>query len=146
MSTFDFRECTVLVVDDTQMIRILMTRHLKQAGFKNVLEATNGQEGLDQLSSHKVDLVLLDVNMPVLDGYATLEKIKADERWREVSVIMVTAVDKIESVAKCIQFGAEDYMPKLFNPLLLQARIEGALEKQFLRRRVLELEEKLKGL
>jgi DNA-binding response OmpR family regulator len=82
--------------------------------------------------------------MPVLDGYAALEKIKSDDRWRDVSVIMVTAVDKIESVAKCIQFGAEDYMPKLFNPLLLQARIEGALEKQFLRRRVLELEEKLK--
>ena len=144
MATFDFKECTVLVVDDTQMIRILMTRHLKQVGFKNVLEATNGQEGLDQLSSQKVDLVLLDVNMPVLDGYATLEKIKSDERWRDVSVIMVTAVDKIESVAKCIQSGAEDYMPKLFNPLLLQARIVGALEKQFLRRRVIELEEKLK--
>jgi CheY-like chemotaxis protein len=140
MESFDCKQCTVLVVDDSQMIRTLMLRHLRQAGYKTVLEATNGQEALDLLAAHPVDLVLLDINMPVMDGYATLEKIKADERWRDVSVIMITAVDKIESVAKCIQSGAEDYMPKLFNPILLDARIIASLEKRFLKKRVQELE------
>ena len=140
MASFDIKECTVLAVDDSQMIRTLLMRHLRQAGYKKVLEATQGQEALDLLAAHEVDLVLLDINMPVMDGYATLERIKADERWRDVSVIMITAVDKIESVAKCIQSGAEDYMPKLFNPILLDARIMASLEKRFLKRRVRELE------
>lgn len=145
MAAFNFKECTVLAVDDSQMIRTLLTRHLRQAGYQNVLEAANGQEALDLLAGRKIDLVLLDINMPVLDGYATLEKIKSDERWRDVCVIMITAVDKIESVAKCIQSGAEDYMPKLFNPILLDARIESSLEKRFLKRRVQELEQSLKN-
>jgi DNA-binding response OmpR family regulator len=143
MDAFDIKECTVLVVDDSQMIRTLLLRHLRQGGYKSVLEATNGQEALELLAEHPVDLVLLDINMPVMDGYATLEKIKSDDRWREVSVIMITAVDKIESVARCIQFGAEDYMPKLFNPILLDARIIASLEKRYLKRQVQELQREL---
>jgi DNA-binding response OmpR family regulator len=140
MATSRYKEATVLVVEDTVMMRVLLTRHLRQSGFANVLEATNGQEGLDIIKSRPVDLILLDINMPVLDGYGTLQKIKEDEALQGLSIIMITAVDKIESVAKCIELGAEDYMPKLFNPLLLDARINSALERRFLRKRVQELE------
>jgi DNA-binding response OmpR family regulator len=133
-------ESSILVVEDTQMMRLLMVRHLKQTGFTQVFEVDDGQKALDFLRSRAVDLVLLDINMPVLDGYAALKKMKHDEHLREIPVIMVTAVDKIESVAKCIEMGAQDYMPKLFNPILLNARIFSCLELQALRRRVRELE------
>ncbi|MBI4861657.1 MAG: response regulator [Candidatus Riflebacteria bacterium] len=132
----NLKESPVLIVDDQLMIRVLLTRHLKQSGFTNVADVTNGQEALDALKAKKYDLVLLDINMPVLDGYATLQRIKADETLRDVAVIMVTAVDEIESVARCIQIGADDYMPKLFNPILLDARILSLLELHALRRRL----------
>ncbi len=80
--------------------------------------------------------ILLDINMPILDGYATLERLKADPILREIAVIMITMIDSIESVARCIEMGADDYMPKLFNPILLNARIAACLELRSLRRRV----------
>lgn len=138
-----FRDASILVVEDTQMIRVLMLRHLKHAGFTQVHEAVDGQAALDLLAKTTVDLVLLDINMPVLDGFATLSKIKENPDWKDVVVIMVTAVDKIEAVAECIQKGAEDYMPKLFNPILLNARIETCLERQFLRKEVEKLKQEL---
>jgi DNA-binding response OmpR family regulator len=138
--TPNLKESPVLIVDDQMMIRVLLTRHLKQSGFTNVSNVTNGQEALEALRAKKFELVLLDINMPVLDGYATLQQIKDDEKLRDVAVIMVTAVDEIESVARCIAIGADDYMPKLFNPILLDARISSLLELHALRRRVNELE------
>ena len=136
----EFLACPILVVDDTNMVRVMLVRHLKHTGFTNVTECVNGQEALDLLRARPFDLVLLDINMPVLDGYGTLAAMRADETLRQVSVIMVTAVDAIESVATCIEHGAEDYMPKLFNPILLDARIHACLERRHLRRRVAELE------
>jgi DNA-binding response OmpR family regulator len=140
MTRSDLLACPILVVDDTNMVRVMLMRHLKQTGFSNVTECANGQEALDLLRAHRFDLVLLDINMPVLDGYGTLAAIRADDVMRQVSVIMVTAVDAIESVATCIEQGADDYMPKLFNPILLDARILSCLERRYLRRRVAELE------
>jgi DNA-binding response OmpR family regulator len=136
----NLKDSPILVVDDQMMIRVLMTRHLKQSGFTNIMDVTNGQEALEVLRTKHFDLILLDINMPVLDGYATLERIKADESLRDSSVIMVTAVDQIESVAQCIELGADDYMPKLFNPILLNARILSCLERRYLRSRLKELE------
>jgi DNA-binding response OmpR family regulator len=130
----------VLVVEDTNMMRVLMMRHLKQAGFTEVTEVTDGQQALDYLANQTVDLILLDINMPVLDGYGTLERLKADPRLREIPIIMITSVDSIESVARCIEMGADDYMPKLFNPILLNARIAACLELNALRRRVAALD------
>jgi DNA-binding response OmpR family regulator len=135
----DLKKAPILVVEDTAMIRVLLTRHLKTAGFTNVLEANDGQQALEVLAKEPVELVLLDINMPVLDGYGTLEKIKADPSLKDLTVIMVTAVDKIESVAQCIQMGASDYMPKLFNPILLNARILSCLEKRWLQKELLRL-------
>lgn len=126
-----FEDATILIVEDTQMMRVLMSRYLKQAGFQNIIETQNGQEGLEALNAHQIDLVLLDINMPVMDGYQALEAIRADAKWKELPVIMITAVDDIESVARCIEMGAEDYMPKLFNPILLKSRILSCLEKRF---------------
>ena len=126
----------VLVVEDTNLMRVLMKRHLKQAGFTAITEASDGQQALDYLAQHPVDLILLDINMPVLDGYATLERLKADPVLREIAVIMITMIDSIESVARCIEMGADDYMPKLFNPILLNARIAACLELRSLRQRV----------
>jgi DNA-binding response OmpR family regulator len=140
MAIPDFSECPILVVDDVNMIRVMLTRLLKQLGFVNVFECKDGQEALDLLRKQPIDLVLLDIQMPVLDGYATLEQMRQDETLRKVSVIMVTAVDAIESVARCIESGAEDYMPKLFNPILLDARIKSSLERRYLRKRLEELE------
>jgi DNA-binding response OmpR family regulator len=135
-------ECPILVVDDVNMIRVMLTRLLKQLGFVNVFECTDGQQALELLRKQPIDLVLLDIQMPVLDGYATLEQMRQDETLRKVSVIMVTAVDAIESVARCIEAGAEDYMPKLFNPLLLDVRIKSCLQRRYLLKRVEELEAK----
>jgi len=126
-----FEDATILIVEDTQMMRVLMSRYLKQAGFQNIIETQNGQEGLEALNAHQIDLILLDINMPVMDGYQALEAIRADAKWKELPVIMITAVDDIESVARCIEMGAEDYMPKLFNPILLKSRILSCLEKRF---------------
>lgn len=129
----------VLVVEDTNMMRVLMLRHLKQAGFTEVADVGDGQQALDYLANHPVDLILLDINMPVMDGYTTLERLKADPLLREIAVIMITSVDSIESVARCIEMGADDYMPKLFNPILLNARMATCLELRNLRRRVAAL-------
>lgn len=136
----EFQDRVILVVEDTDMMRVLMTRHLKQGGFTHVLDCTHGQEALDILREQKVDLILLDINMPVMDGYETLTALKNDPSLKDIPVIMITAVDKIESVAKCIEIGAEDYMPKLFNPILLNCRIKAALETRHLRHRIAELE------
>jgi adenylate cyclase len=143
MTLMDIKSCSILVVEDTKMIRLLLLRHLQQEGYKNVLTAENGREALEILQSTPVDLVLLDIQMPVLDGYQTLEKLRADENLRDMAVIMITAVDKIESVARCIQMGAEDYMPKLFNPILLNARIESCLRRKLMGRRIKELERQI---
>lgn len=138
-----YKDRIVLVVEDTRMMRVLMTRHLAQIGFENVLQCENGQEALDILQEKPVDLILLDIQMPVLDGYQTLEAIKKNPKIAEIPVIMITAVDKIESIATCIEKGAIDYMPKLFNPILLNCRIFSCLENLHLRRQVEELKAKI---
>ncbi len=139
----EYKKRIILVVEDTRMMRVLMTRHLAQAGFTNILQCENGQEALDILQEQPVDLILLDIQMPVLDGYQTLEAIKDNPKLAGIPVIMITAVDKIESIATCIEKGAIDYMPKLFNPILLNCRIFACLENQYLKRQVKELKAKI---
>jgi serine phosphatase RsbU (regulator of sigma subunit) len=93
----------------------------------------NGCEALELLRANRFDLVLLDIEMPEMDGYQVLSTMKSDEQLRHIPVIMVTAVDEIESAIRCIEMGAEDYLPKPFNPVLLRARIGACLEKKHLR-------------
>lgn len=135
--TPSFENATILVVEDARIMRHLMGRYLRQSGFSNVLEATNGVEALEVLRARPVDLVILDIIMPEMDGYETLAAIRADEGLRRLPVIMITSVDDIESVARCIEMGAEDYMPKMFNPILLKCRINACLERRYWKEKAL---------
>lgn len=128
----------VLVVDDNKMNRLLLARGLEQQGHR-VSFAENGRQALDMLRSASYDLVLLDVLMPEMDGYQVLEELTADTELKNVPVIMVSAVGELDSVVKCIELGAEDYLPKPINPVLLKARIGSSLEKKRLRDQQREL-------
>jgi len=122
-------KATILVVDDNDMNRDMLSRRLEREGYQSVL-AEDGYMALDLLASNSIDLVLLDIMMPRLDGYQVLGRIKADPRLHNIPVIMITAIDEIDSTVKCIELGAEDYLPKPFNPVLLRARIGASLEKK----------------
>jgi class 3 adenylate cyclase len=122
----------LLVVDDDAMNREMLARRLQRSGF-NVTMAENGRVALDRLKQHPFDLVLLDIIMPELNGFQTLEFIKADPKIRHLPVIMLTALDDVDSTVRCIEAGAEDYVPKPFNTVVLHARINASLEKKRLR-------------
>jgi two-component system cell cycle response regulator len=126
-------EYALLVVDDNEDNRYTLTRRLAREGYTTVATASNGREALDLLAARRFDLVLLDVMMPGLNGYEVLERLRADAELRHVPVIMISALDQIESVVRCIALGAEDYLPKPFDPILLRARIGASLEKKRLR-------------
>ncbi len=123
----------LLVVDDHQGNRYLLTRRLKRQGYENISVAENGLEALELLSRQSFDLVLLDIMMPEMNGYQVLEHIKSDDNLRGIPVIMISALDELDSVVRCIELGAEDYLPKPFDPVLLQARVGACLEKKCLR-------------
>ncbi len=122
----------ILAVDDDDLNRDMLMRRLDKLGYE-VLEAGTGREALSKLKDGNYDLVLLDILMPDLDGFQTLEFMKADPRLKHIPVIMLTALDDVESTVRCIEAGAEDYVPKPFNPVILRARITASLEKKRLR-------------
>jgi len=122
----------ILVVDDNRMNRLLLARGLEQQGHR-VDFAENGRQALEKLAAQAFDLVLLDIEMPEMDGYQVLERLAADVRGRDLPVIMISAVEEIDSVVRCIEMGAEDYLTKPFNPVLLKARVDASLEKKRLR-------------
>jgi len=122
----------ILVVDDTPANRETLCRRLHRQGH-TTREAADGVEALTVLRKEAFDLVLLDVVMPKLDGYNALREMKADPALREIPVIMISALDELGSVVRCIEAGAEDYLAKPFEPTLLKARIGASLEKKRLR-------------
>ena len=122
----------LLVVDDNKVNRLLLGRGLEQQGH-TVEFAENGIQALEALNAGEFDLILLDIEMPEMDGYQVLENITADYHLRHIPVIMTTALDELDSVVKCIEMGAEDYLTKPVNPVLLRARINASLEKKRLR-------------
>jgi signal transduction histidine kinase len=140
---------SILVVDDNEVNRQMLSQHVAQLGH-HVTAANNGRRALALLQAGPFDLVLLDVLMPEMDGFAALERIKADGRLREIPVIMISGLDEVASVVRCIEAGAEDYLTKPFDPILLRARINACLEKKRLRdaerRRAEELEQALRQL
>jgi signal transduction histidine kinase len=119
----------VLIVDDMSTTRVMLSRYVRQLGHQDTT-ASNGREALELLTSQKFDLILLDVMMPEMDGYTVLETMKSDAEFRDIPVVMISGVDEIESVVRCIERGAEDYLPKPFNATLLRARISACLEKK----------------
>ena len=129
---------TLLVVDDNRVNRLLIGRALEQLGH-TVGFAENGREAVESLRRRPVDLVLLDIEMPEMDGYQVLETLAADPRLRDIPVVMMSSVEEVDSVARCIEMGAEDYLFKPVNPVLLRARIGASLEKKRLRDQQREL-------
>ena len=125
---------TVLVVDDDEANRNVLGRRLAKLGY-GIVEARDGIEALERLAdpSAGIDLVLLDVMMPRLDGFAVLERHRADPAIRHIPVIMISALDDMASIVRCIEAGAEDYLPKPFDPVLLKARVAACMEKKRLR-------------
>jgi adenylate cyclase len=122
----------LLVVDDNRVNRLLVARTLEQLGHR-VAFAENGRQALESLRHRPVDLVLLDIEMPELNGYQTLEALRADPKLRDIPVVMMSSVDEVDSVARCIEMGAEDYLFKPVNAVLLRARVAASLEKKRLR-------------
>ncbi|MGD1809238.1 adenylate/guanylate cyclase domain-containing protein [Dapis sp. BLCC M126] len=122
----------VLVVDDNQVNRDLLARRVKRQGHV-ISSASDGFQALEMMKTEPFDLVLLDIMMPQMNGYQVLETLKADPKLRHIPVIMISAVDDIDSIVRCIELGAEDYLSKPFNPVLLKARINACLEKKRLR-------------
>lgn len=122
----------ILVVDDHRTSRLKLLLGLKQQGH-SVAEAEGGRQALTMLRDGAFDLVLLDILMPEMDGYEVLAEMKKDSTLRSVPVIVISAQDEMESVVRGIELGAEDYLPKSFDPVLLKARIEACLEKKRLR-------------
>ncbi len=121
----------VLVVDDEEGNRDLLGRRLQREGYA-VISASGGHEALGVVANGNVDVVLLDVMMPDLDGLAVLEKMKSDPATRDVPVIMISALDDLSAIARCIEAGALDYLPKPFEPVVLRARLSASLaEKRF---------------
>ena len=123
-------DAALLVVDDIDDNRFALSRRLARQGYLNVTTAVDGQQALELLNSKSFDLVLLDIMMPTVNGYEVLAQMKASSSLRHIPVIMISAVDEIESVIRCIELGAEDYLPKPFNPTLLRARVGACLERK----------------
>ena len=119
----------LLIVDDLEINRDLLVRRVRRLGHETGI-AVNGGEALEQLRAASWDLVLLDITMPVMDGYDTLRHIKADPLLADTPVVMVSAIDETDSVVRCLELGADDYLTKPFNPIILEARIESSLAKK----------------
>ncbi len=120
----------ILIVDDNDDNRYTLSEYLKRQGFTNLVTAENGRIALDKLNENGFDLVLLDLNMPEMDGIEALRKIKSNEKLRHIPVVMISAADEIENVTQCIEIGAEGYLPKPFNSMILRARINASLNKK----------------
>jgi adenylate cyclase len=135
--------CRILVVDDHESNRDLLSRRLVREAHV-VVEAESGEQALRLVEEEAFDLILLDILMPGMSGYEVLERLKGDPRHRDVPVIMISALDEIDSVVRCIEAGAEDYLPKPFDPVLLRARINASLEKKRLRDREKSIMEQLR--
>jgi class 3 adenylate cyclase len=122
----------LLVVDDNKVNRILLSRGLEAHGHK-VETAEHGRQALQKLRADTFDLVLLDIEMPEMNGYQVLETCLQDPDLRDIPIIMTSSLDEIDSVVKCVELGAEDYLNKPVNPILLRARVNASLEKKRLR-------------
>jgi adenylate cyclase len=119
----------ILVVDDNASNRDLLARRLSHDGH-HVVRVESGRRALEVLAIEDFDLILLDLLMPDLNGFEVLQRLKADERLRDVPVIMISGLQETDSVIRCIEAGAEDYLPKPFNAVLLRARISACLERK----------------
>jgi adenylate cyclase len=128
-----FASFCILVVDDSRTLRRILIRELNSLGFQNILEAADGIEAINTVKSNSIDLMLLDMEMPELDGLGVLTELKSDDVYKSLPIIVISGAEQFDKTIKCIEIGAEDYLPKPFDPILLRARIFSSLEKKRLR-------------
>ncbi len=122
----------LLIVDDDPMNREILYRHLKILGYTNITLADSGKTGLEIVASQQVDLILLDMMMPVMTGLEMLDHLKANPEWRVIPVLIISALDEKEMMLACIKKGAEDYLIKPYDRVLLRARVSACLDKKIL--------------
>jgi len=127
------RQAAILVVDDSRTMRLALIRALNGLDFRNITEAANGRQALELVQTKPFDLMLLDMEMPEMNGMEVLVALKANRGISELPVIVISGADQMENAVKCIEAGAEDFLPKPFNPTLLRARVTTSLEKKRLR-------------
>ncbi len=130
--------CMLLIVDDNKVNRLLLCRSVELLGHRTAT-AENGRVALQKLREESFDLMLMDVEMPEMDGFQVLEELSKDTRLRDLPVIVTSSLEGVGSVARCIELGAEDYLHKPVNPVLLKARVAASLEKKRLRDQQKEL-------
>ena len=122
----------ILIVDDEPFNRDYLEQELSDFDYE-ILTAVNGQEALEKIQGEKPDLVLLDIMMPIMDGFTVLKLVKADHATRSIPIIIISANSDLKSIVAGIQMGAEDYLPKPFEPTILHARITTSLDRKRLR-------------
>ncbi len=122
------QQYSLLVVDDNEMNRDLLSRRLERQGYR-VTVAVDGVQALELLDHEDFSLILLDIMLPQMNGYQVLEHLKADQSLNHIPVIVTTALDESDGKARCIELGAEDYLTKPFNPVLLKSRISDCLAR-----------------
>jgi two-component system, cell cycle response regulator len=123
------KTATILIVDDEPFNIDTLEQELADLGYATV-SATNGREALTKVAEENPDLILLDIMMPEMDGFEVLRQLKAGESYRDIPVIIISALSDLSNVVKGIKLGAEDYLPKPFNDVLLKARLEASLAKK----------------
>jgi diguanylate cyclase (GGDEF)-like protein len=128
----EINESNLLVVDDDQMNREILYRHLRNLGYRNIVLADGGAKALEIISSQPIDLIMLDMMMPVMNGLEMLIHLKSHQEWRVIPVIIISALDEKEMMLSCIQKGAEEYLIKPYDRVLLKARVSACLEKKVL--------------
>jgi class 3 adenylate cyclase len=128
----------LLIAEDNKVNRLLLSRSVETQGH-HVTQVNNGRAALQILRREPFDLLLLDIEMPEMDGFAVLEEMKADPELQDVPVIVTSSVEGLDNIVRCIGLGAEDYLPKPLNPVLLKARIDASLEKKRLRDQLKQL-------
>lgn len=122
----------ILIVDDTPLNVNLLEQALEELGYQTI-SATNGQEALQQIADAQPDVMLLDIMMPVMDGFQVLTRVKADKHTRDLPIIVISAVTDMASIVRGIELGADDFLPKPFEPAILRARLQNSLDKKRLR-------------
>jgi adenylate cyclase len=133
----------VLIVDDNENNRDLLLRRLSREGCALAM-AENGTQALEIMKRADFDLILLDIMMPEIDGFVVLAELKKDPKLQHIPVIMISAIDELESVVRCVELGADDYLMKPFNPVLLRARVNALLERKHLRDKEMRRTEELR--
>ena len=129
-------DAAILVVDDNEDNRYTLTRRLKRMGLKNIVEASNGLEAINIIEEKSFDMILLDIMMPIMDGYEVLKRMRSQHRFINIPIIMISALNDVEDVVKAIDLGADDFLFKPFNPTLLKAKVKASL----LKKRLIEIE------